>query len=99
MKQAIEYKIEGIKCDACDYKDESVKVEDYPDWVNKPCPDCGENLLTEGDFAFVEKMINAASILNSMFSPREDDAEVVKTSIELDGTGSVAIEIADKERE
>ena len=41
--------IQGIKCDneKCDYADPTVQYEEYPNWINKPCPACGENLLTE----------------------------------------------------
>jgi hypothetical protein len=46
--------ISGIKCDnpLCDYIDASVKFEEYADWVNKSCPKCGENLLTQEDYDF-----------------------------------------------
>ena len=40
--------ISGIKCDSltCDYYDNNVHVNGYEDWLNKPCPKCGSNLLT-----------------------------------------------------
>jgi hypothetical protein len=46
------YRITGIKCDnpKCDFVDKSVTSDDYELWLNKPCPKCGENLLTEDDF-------------------------------------------------
>ena len=43
----------GLKCDNpnCEWHDDSIKVEDYKDWVNVPCPSsCGSNLLTEDDY-------------------------------------------------
>ena len=45
----------GIKCDApgCDYYDDSAEMEDYPLYLNKPCPKCGANLLTEADMKTV----------------------------------------------
>lgn len=47
-------RVSGIKCDnpKCDYKDESVTYEQYPEYINKPCPTCGENLLTQEDYDF-----------------------------------------------
>ena len=44
--------IKGIKCDNpnCDYRDDSIKKEDYLSFVNKPCPKCGSNLLTQKDY-------------------------------------------------
>lgn len=42
----------GIVCDneSCDYEAMGVTFEQYPEWVNKPCPKCGDNLLTEEDY-------------------------------------------------
>ena len=42
----------GIKCDntECDYLDLSVKFEEYPNWIDKPCPKCGTNLLTQSQY-------------------------------------------------
>jgi len=46
-------KIKGIKCDNpdCDFVDDSVTWDDYDktvsEWLNRPCPKCGTNLLTQ----------------------------------------------------
>jgi len=48
--------ISGIKCDKCKFSDPTVKYEDYDKWLNKPCPDCGENLLTQEDYNFCKQM-------------------------------------------
>lgn len=47
----MEVKIEGIKCDHCTWSDMRVKFEDYKNWVNRECPECGSNLLTEKNFS------------------------------------------------
>lgn len=56
----------NIKCDnsSCDYVVNNVKWEDTESYLNKPCPKCGENLLTEEDyeiFNFFMKGMNALS--------------------------------------
>lgn len=58
----------GIVCDNpdCDYKDVTVKMEDYPDWVNKPCPKCGENLLTQEDYDAVLQLTRLADFVNTL---------------------------------
>ena len=68
----------GLKCDnpTCDWVDETIKIPEYKDWLNKPCPKCGENVLTEEDFENVKTMLLTASIINSM-SP-EQIAEMAK---------------------
>jgi hypothetical protein len=52
------FNVSGIKCDnkLCDFKDMSVKFEDYPKWLNRRCPCCTDNLLTEKDFKLVSRM-------------------------------------------
>jgi len=50
MTQAM--KISGIKCDTphCNYRDDTIQFEDYPKWINKPCPVCSRNLLTQSEY-------------------------------------------------
>ena len=45
-------KISGIKCDTphCNYREEDVQFEDFPNWINKRCPVCGRNLLTQTEY-------------------------------------------------
>jgi len=68
----VELNIHGVKCDNpnCDYSDMSVTVSDYADWVNKPCPKCGENLMTQKDYDNTMVWVQAAEIANS-YSPEE----------------------------
>ena len=69
--------ISGIKCDnpKCDYIDATVKFEEYPEWVNKACPKCGENLLTQEDYDFC---LNADSMVENLidFLPEEFDLQL-----------------------
>lgn len=57
--------VTGIKCDCetCDFKDDSVIINDYEDYLDKPCPKCGENLLTEEDLLAALKITVAAQRL------------------------------------
>jgi hypothetical protein len=86
--KAMEVSVSGIKCDAeeCDYIDESITVEDYPNWLNKPCPECGANLLTQDDLNFVELMFGVANLVNEMY-PEVSEEERVEMPIHLDGSG------------
>lgn len=65
----------GLKCDnpSCDFVDESIKREDYEQWVNAPCPKCGENLLTEEDYNNVLALQYTIEFLNTL-SPEELEA-------------------------
>lgn len=51
-KKNIEINESGLQCDNinCDWKDNTIMFNNYKDWLNKPCPKCGENVLTEEDY-------------------------------------------------
>lgn len=73
-KEAVKTMIYGIKCDNpnCNYKDMSVPFEDYSNWVNRPCPLCGENLLTEKDYRKCKMAIWATNVANKLFKVPDD---------------------------
>lgn len=95
MKDAIEVNIGGLQCDnpKCDYNDMSIKVEDYKDWVNKPCPKCGAILLTENDYKNVQFFLGVAKLANEIYPKREDDEKVATMSVLMNGTGNMKIGI------
>jgi hypothetical protein len=99
-RKAIEVGFSGIQCDnsKCDYTEDNVKHEDYKDWVDTPCPKCGENLLTEEDYQSSLKMIEAANALNVLadllgVGPSDDDSENVEHTfrIQSDTNGGLFI--------
>lgn len=59
-------KFSGIKCDNCDYRDDSVIFEDYPSYINKECPQCKANLLTQEDYDECVKIIEIGSRVMAM---------------------------------
>ena len=87
----------GIKCDnpKCDFKDMSVKLENYNEWVNKPCPKCGENLLTQEDFDNTMMLISLIDSINEILSERNENDKIVTASVEMNGTGDMDITIKD----
>ncbi|WP_422661678.1 hypothetical protein ACK8P5_26510 (plasmid) [Paenibacillus sp. EC2-1] len=105
MRDALTVDIKGIKCDnaSCDYNDESVKVEDYYTWLNKPCPKCGDNLLTEADYKGVQALIAFTSKLNGYVMKNMiplNQEERVAATLGMNGSGEVefkSIEIVKEE--
>lgn len=95
MKNALEMSIYGIKCDNsnCDFNDMNVKVDDYENWLNKPCPKCGENLLTENDYKSTLFLLKMVEVANSIFPQRDDNEEDVTMTINMNGTGEMEVEI------
>ncbi len=73
----------GLVCDNenCDFEDMTIKQSDYKDWVNKPCPKCGENLLTEEDFINSEKL---QLIVDSVNALTEDEINMLTSGIDVE---------------
>lgn len=74
MKKLIESKQEhSIVCDNpnCDFKvknDGSDEIETLNKYLNKTCPDCGCNLLTDEDYKTATNLIKTINWLNKYFS-------------------------------
>lgn len=98
-KKALELKIKGIKCDNCDYKNENVKFEEYKEWLNRPCPECGANLLTQEDLDVVQTLISLANILNGILPEPEENKEEVIFNVEMNGTGEVNFKLKENREE
>lgn len=64
----IEFTQSGIKCDnpECNWRDDNVKAEDYKDWIDKPCPNCEANLLTQEDYESGLKFEAAVDFINTL---------------------------------
>lgn len=62
----VEYNISGIKCDNCNYYKDDVKYEEYIHYINKPCPECGFNLLTQDDYDKCNTLVNTLDQINKM---------------------------------
>ncbi len=60
--------ISGLKCDTphCNYRDDSVKFEDYPKHINSKCPICQSNLLTEQEYITCLRYYKSVEIMNKL---------------------------------
>lgn len=83
--------ISGIKCDApgCGYRDDAVKREEYPDYINRPCPKCASNLLTQKDYSFVVALEKWVAFFEKWFFWLPGKKKIVR--VELNGTGKAKI--------
>lgn len=86
--------IKGLKCDnpACSWRDEGITFEEYAHWLNRPCPLCGQNVLTDADYdtaQFLMKICRHPVIrfLNRLAAcfPKKH----YRTDLGMDGTGKV----------
>lgn len=83
--------IHGIKCDTpgCGWKDMSVKREEYPAYVNRPCPLCAGNLLTEADYNLVLALEKAEVITQKLFGWLPIKKKLYR--YELNGSGKAIV--------
>lgn len=91
MSNSLKMNVGGIKCDneKCDFKDMSVLFEDYDQWLNKPCPKCGRNLLTKRDLDRIKGLMNLTNWLKDILPDSKEDEQLFKMSAEMNGTGKV----------
>lgn len=60
-----------VVCDKCGYKVKNETGDPWADidkYLNKPCPECGENLLTAEDLSSYQRMIGIIKWMNKWFS-------------------------------
>jgi phage FluMu protein Com len=59
----------GLKCDnpKCDWINETIPDEEFENWLNKPCPKCGENVLTDEDFKFAKALDSSIDFINQFY--------------------------------
>lgn len=64
----IELKESGLQCDNsnCDWKDMTIPHTDYKKYIDHPCPNCGESILTEEDFKLSEAFHFAVDLINNL---------------------------------
>ena len=70
----------GIKCDNedCGWFDMDVTFEEYPDYVNKPCPCCNESLLTQEDYDKVKLISDFSKKINNDLISKYSKEELEK---------------------
>lgn len=66
MEKNIEFTESGLQCDSCDWKDATITFANYKEWLNRPCPKCGANVLTEQDYKNAEAVRLSIDLVNSM---------------------------------
>jgi predicted RNA-binding Zn-ribbon protein involved in translation (DUF1610 family) len=66
MKKVIHLEKITLKCDACEWEK---PVTLSREWIDMPCPKCGANLLTEGDYEAAARLKAIVDKLNRVLGP------------------------------
>lgn len=95
MEERIMVNVKGLKCDNpdCDYVDMEIPFEDYPNWINAPCPKCGSNLLTQQDYDATVFLFEKAKMFKEISEPIDPNIPLVKMKAHFNGSGHVDFEI------
>ncbi|MDY2630085.1 MAG: hypothetical protein SOV85_01840 [Clostridium sp.] len=74
--------IHGLKCDnpKCDYRDDTVKYEDYEKYIGAKCPKCGMVLLTQKEYDMCKFLVDASKLASEIF---KDDEDMVSVKIDI----------------
>ena len=92
MTQPVTLNIYGLKCEksSCNFSKIDIKFEDYPKWIDKPCPKCGTNLLTEQEYLRAKMAKAYVNSLNETMPPISEPEEGLHAlSVSFDGKGSL----------
>jgi hypothetical protein len=99
MNEYVGVNVKYIQCDAsgCDYiTHDGVSNDTLVNWLNRPCPDCGENLLTDADYKEFDNHLKLAKFFNAVVdkvAPMSEEEltgqeKVVFAELETDGAGN-----------
>lgn len=89
--QAVEIEIGGIKCDAtgCTFTDPSVALRDYEQWLDRPCPACGANLLTVEDYKLTLALVGIVASANAEAPVPPPGSKRMRITPVMNGSGEV----------
>ena len=62
----MEVNITGLKCDHCDYRDDSIPFEKYKENIGRLCPKCRHSILSQKEYDDCLKIYEGVSILNKI---------------------------------
>lgn len=94
MAKAVTTYVKGIKCDneECGWKDPTVPYEDYPKYIDKPCPCCGANLLTRQDYLVTKRIIEISKLFGNIEVP--DNKVNTLMRVNMNGKNQVSLDIS-----
>lgn len=81
--ERIIYNTSGLKYDnqTCDWVDKTIPYTEWLSWIDKPCPKCQSNLLTESDYLNAITIFALVDDINKLSD--EDFNQLYETNKEL----------------
>ena len=89
----MDFNISGLKCDnpSCDYSNPDIPFEQYEQFINCPCPKCGQSLLTPQAYKMCVAMKNMGQFITKITGGEKENSSKVEVPLDMDEYGHVGI--------
>lgn len=87
----MDFNISGLKCDnpSCDYSNPDIPFEQYEQFINCPCPKCGQSLLTPQAYKMCVAMKNMGQFITKITGGEKENSSKVEVPLDMDEYGHV----------
>lgn len=89
----MDFNISGLKCDNpnCDYSNPDIPFEQYEQFINCPCPKCGQSLLTPQAYKMCVAMKNMGQFITKITGGEKENSSKVDVSLDMNEFGHVGM--------
>lgn len=89
----MDFNIQGLKCDNpnCDYCNPEIPFEQYEQFVNYPCPKCGQSLLTPHAYKMCVAMKSMGNFITKITGGAKENDSEMRIPMEMDKDGHIGI--------
>ncbi len=89
----MDFKIQGLKCDNpdCDFCDLSIPFEQYEQYVNYPCPKCGQPLLTPQAYKMCLALKSMGNFITKLTGGAKEVDTIISGSLDMDKDGHIKL--------
>ena len=90
----MDFNIQGLKCDNpnCDYCNPEIPFEQYEQFVNSPCPKCGESLLTPQAYKMCVALKSMGKFITKLTGgAKQNDVELGAVNFAMDKDGHIGM--------
>ncbi len=89
----MDFNISGLKCDnpSCDYVNPDIPFEQYEQFVNCPCPKCGQSLLTPQAYKMCVAMKNMGNFITKITGGAKENDSELRAPLNMDKDGHIGM--------
>jgi phage FluMu protein Com len=89
----IQYVLNGLRCDQCNWVDENIPLDDFDKWLDKPCPKCGAIVLTHEQLGHLYMMLEIADVMNQLDIPIDPNEPMAEMNLLIDSSANIKLNI------